>query len=411
MSLISHLHDKKSKEGKVRLFELYLWVMKKLFALVMFGLAGLVLHAGSPTDVVCGPWISDVTQTSFTVNWVTEGATLSWVEAGVDDGRVFYASEKQKYYQTVAGKRVTGSKHSVKVTGLQPGTQYIYRICGKRIADDNNAYFMKYGSEKASKAKNTVRTLDHSADSCRFAIVSDIHGKDEHFKTLTNSLKPQDLDFFVVNGDLVSEIYDINKATHHAVDPVQSLVANLPYFYVRGNHEGRGRAHYQLTDIFPMREKDGWYYTFRQGPVAFIVLDAGEDKPDSDVEYGDLAEYDPYREAQLEWLKEAVKRPEIASAPVKICLMHIPAFKDKTTWYAQNWANENFVPVLNEAGVNLMLSGHIHKHKMIEAGHSGNNFPIICSSNKERFIVSSDGKTITVKAYDTEGRLTNSYTF
>ena len=102
--------------------------MKKLFALVMFGLAGLVLHAGSPTDVVCGPWISDVTETSFTVNWVTEGATLSWVEAGIDDGRVFYASEKQKYYQTVAGKRVTGSKHSVKVTGLQPGTQYIYRL-------------------------------------------------------------------------------------------------------------------------------------------------------------------------------------------------------------------------------------------------------------------------------------------
>jgi 3',5'-cyclic AMP phosphodiesterase CpdA len=158
-----------------------------------------------------------------------------------------------------------------------------------------------------------------------------------------------------------------------------------------------------------MREPDGWYYTFRQGPVAFIVLDAGEDKPDSDVEYGGLAEYDPYRQAQLEWLKEAVKRPEIASAPIKICMIHIPAFKDKTTWYAQNWANENFVPVLNAAGVNLMLSGHIHKHKMIEAGHSGNNFPILCSSNNERFVVSSDGRTITVEAYDTAGKLTKSY--
>jgi 3',5'-cyclic AMP phosphodiesterase CpdA len=143
--------------------------------------------------------------------------------------------------------------------------------------------------------------------------------------------------------------------------------------------------------------------------VAFIVLDAGEDKPDSDVEYGDLAEYDPYREVQLEWLKEAVKRPEIASAPIKICMMHIPAFRDKTTWYAQNWVNENFVPVLNEAGVNLMLSGHIHQHKMIETGYSGNNFPILCSSNNERFVVSSDGRTITVEAYDAAGKLTKSY--
>ena len=91
--------------------------------------------------------------------------------------------------------------------------------------------------------------------------------------------------------------------------------------------------------------------------------------------------------------------------------MHIPAFKDKHTWYAQNWVNENFVPVLNEAGVNLMLSGHIHQHRMIEAGYSGNNFPILCSSNNERFVVSSDGKTITVEAYDPTGTLTKSYTF
>ena len=382
--------------------------MKRLLITLALALSALALNA-SPTDVICGPWISDVTPTSFTVNWVTEGETLSWVEAGVDDGCVFYASKKEKYYQTVAGKRVTGNKHSVKVAGLQPGTQYVYRICGKRVADGTNAYFMKYGSEKAAKAKNTVRTLDHNAPSCKFAIVSDIHARDDHFKALTNGLNPQELDFFVVNGDLVSQIYDIDETTRHAVNPIQPLVANLPYLYVRGNHEGRGNEHHKLSEVFPMRERDGWYYTFRQGPVAFIVLDAGEDKPDSDVEYGDLAEYDPYREAQLEWLKEAVKRSEIASAPIKICLMHIPAYKDKTTWYAQNWVNENFVPVLNEAGVNLMLSGHIHQHRMIEAGYSGNNFPILCSSNNERFVVSSDGKTITVEAYDAAGKLTKSY--
>ena len=382
--------------------------MKKLFASIMLVLAGLALHAG-PTDIVCGPWISDVSQTSFTVNWLTEGDVLSWVEAGEDDGCVFYASQKQKYYQTVAGKRMTGAKHSVTVSGLKPGTKYVYRLCGKRIVEGSDAYHMRYGSQHATREKFTVRTLDHNAQTCRFAIVSDVHGRDEHFKSLVAGLKPDSLDFFVVNGDLVSEIYDIDKTTRHAVDPVKPLVANLPYMYVRGNHEGRGDAHHQLTDIFPMREKDGWYYTFRQGPVAFIVLDAGEDKPDSDVEYGDLAEYDPYRQAQLEWLKDAVKRPEIASAPVKICLMHIPAFKDKATWYAQNWVNENFVPVLNEAGVKLMLSGHIHQHKMIEAGHSGNDFPILCSSNNERFVVSSDGRTITVEAYDTAGKLTKSY--
>ena len=91
--------------------------------------------------------------------------------------------------------------------------------------------------------------------------------------------------------------------------------------------------------------------------------------------------------------------------------MHIPAFRNKSTWYAQNWVNEHFVPVLNQAGVKLMLSGHIHKHLLVPAGYSGNDFPILCSSNNEKFIVSSDGGTITVKAFDPSGNQTNSYTF
>ena len=74
------------------------FMMKRLFVTLALALSALALNA-SPTDVICGPWISDVSQTSFTVNWVTEGETLSWVEAGVDDGCVFYASKKQKYYQ------------------------------------------------------------------------------------------------------------------------------------------------------------------------------------------------------------------------------------------------------------------------------------------------------------------------
>ena len=384
--------------------------MKKILTVILLGLTTVVMNA-NPTDVVCGPWISDVSQTSFTVSWVTEGNTLSWVEAKEDDGSVFYSSNKQKYFQSVAGKRITGFKHSVKVSGLKPGTRYIYRICGKAVLDQSHAHTIVYGTELALMKDFYVKTFDNDAPTCRFAIVSDIHARDEHFASLTADLVADSLDFFAVNGDLVSRIYDINETLHNAVDPVRKLVSNLPYMYIRGNHESRGHENYLLTDIFPMREDNGWYYTFRQGPVAFIVLDAGEDKPDDDVEYCELAEFDAYRAAELEWLKEAVKRPEVVSAPIKICLMHIPPYKNKTSWYSQNWANENFVPVLNEAGVNLMLSGHIHHHKLVEAGYSGNKFPILCSSNNERFVVSSDGKTITVEAYDPTGTLTKSYTF
>lgn len=51
--------------------------MKRLLITLSLVLSAIAVKA-SPTDVICGPWISDVTPTSFTVNWVTEGETLSW---------------------------------------------------------------------------------------------------------------------------------------------------------------------------------------------------------------------------------------------------------------------------------------------------------------------------------------------
>lgn len=45
----------------------------------------------------------------------------------------------------------------------------------------------------------------------------------------------------------------------------------------------------------------------RQGPVCFIFLDTGEDKPDSDIEYSGITDYDRYRTEQAQWLAQAVQ--------------------------------------------------------------------------------------------------------
>ncbi len=41
--------------------------------------------------------------------------------------------------------------------------------------------------------------------------------------------------------------------------------------------------------------------------MSFVLLECGEDKPDSDIEYSSLADFDALRIEQAEWLKEAVK--------------------------------------------------------------------------------------------------------
>ena len=84
-------------------------------------------------DLSCGPWIQNVSETGFTLMWATADKSLSWVEVAPDDGTPFEAARRPGFYQTVAGKKYTGTFHKVRVEGLEPGKAYRYRILGKNV--------------------------------------------------------------------------------------------------------------------------------------------------------------------------------------------------------------------------------------------------------------------------------------
>ena len=65
------------------------------------------------------------------------------------------------------------------------------------------------------------------------------------------------------------------------------------------------------------------YYTFRQGPIFFVILDTGEDKPDNDIEYAGITDYDNYRTEQVNWLREVLQSKEYKEAPFKIIVGHM----------------------------------------------------------------------------------------
>lgn len=366
--------------------------MKKLLLAIVAFTAGISLFAENPKFTIqYGPWVTNVDGTSFTVLWTTETDAMVRVEIAPDDGSAFEATARQCFYESVAGRRLCGKKHAVKVSGLEPGQTYRYRIVGKNISDGSNPYAIVYGQENTAKGAWKVTTFDTQADECKFFMVNDMHDNAGKYSNLVSDVKTDNYDFIMLNGDIVSYSNSLYTIIDHTFSPIKGICANLPVVFARGNHEGRGFEWYLTPWAFPSRTGE-FYYTFRQGPVAFVVLDAGEDKPDTSCEYSGYAVYDEYRAAELEWLKEAVKEPEFASAPVKVCLMHIPAIRDKDSWYSQIWANENFLPVLNEAGVDLMLSGHHHKLLTREKGECGNGFPIIANSNVDRLDFKADAK-------------------
>ncbi len=104
-----------------------------------------------------------------------------------------------------------------------------------------------------------------------------------------------------------------------------------------------------------------------------ICLDTGEDKPDARAVWGGMAAYEPYREAQREWLLKALKQPEITSAPYLITFCHIPLRGLKgdndgtgeTGFCAYSgFGQKLWMQPLIDAGCQIILSGHTHRHRI-----------------------------------------------
>ena len=383
--------------------------MRYLRVILLF--ASLVFSAvAAASNLLYGPWVCNVTEDGFTVLWVTEKPSLDYVEIAPADGSAFDGQYREKYYQTSHGRRTAGTYHCVRIDSLQPGTEYRYRISGKVVEDDSNIYRINYGHLRQISARrdHCVRTLDSKAEVCRFSMMNDIHGNDKVYADLAAGIDLKNTDFLVLNGDMVSNAKQIDTVIKHMVLPVQQQLERLPLFYARGNHEGRGADFDKLYDMFPTSTGQ-FYYSFRQGPAAFVVLDAGEDKPDSHHEYGGTADYDAYRQAQTQWLLKAVKDESFASAPMKICIIHIPTLAFRSSWYAERYITEHWVPILEKAGLDLALCAHHHKWRVIGAGEHGKNYPLLVNSDKERMDVVVTANSIDVKTYAIDGTLVHQW--
>lgn len=380
--------------------------MKKLFFLFITVLFCSTAYAQTDFKILYGPYLQGMTEHEVTVVWVTNKEAVSWVELAPDDGSHFYAEKRPQFFHTDFGKKEIGTLHKVKITGLKKATSYRYRIYSKEVTAKEN-YFIGYGKVLASdvyRGKPFVfKTLDRAKPSMSFTMVNDIHENSELLENLIKQENLKELDFVLFNGDMVSNMFSQEQVFDGFItQSVKSFASELPFFMARGNHETRGLFSNQYINYFPTSTGQP-YYSFRQGPVFFVVLDGGEDKPDSDIEYHGLAAFDQYREEQINWLRETLESEEFKQAPVKIAIMHVPPIR--STWHGPIQVKKHFIPLLNAAGIDLMLSGHLHQHFYIPPGEEDCNFPILINANKHIVHFDVTGKQIVMRIKDEQGKL------
>ena len=171
----------------------------------------------------------------------------------------------------------------------------------------------------------------------------------------------------------------------------KDYASQTPYLFTPGNHDFRGMANRHLERVWLYRQIEergtrdwdlGRNYAVRMGDVALIGLDTGEDKLDTNPKFAGLFKMKPYREAQVQWLRDALQRPEIASAPYLVAFCHIPLFDsnpkhnpgdvapaDKDPQYSTDFAMwqrtcaDLWCPLLQEAGCQLIITAHQHRYR------------------------------------------------
>lgn len=370
-----------------------------LFTLPAFAQEGIrILH---------GPYLQNLGEREVTVVWVSDKPSVGWLEMAPDDGSHFYAKERKKIYDTKIGIKKTSTIHSVTLTGLQPGTRYRYRVCVQEILK-HEGHKVTYGNMATTdvyrKKPLSFVTNDASKRNVSFAMVNDIHGRNDVLENMINQCDLEKTDLFLFNGDMISSFNNQKELFGGFMDKAVELFAgSTPMYYCRGNHETRGPMAPEFKNYFN-QGSDELFYMFRQGPVCFVVLDCGEDKPDSDVEYYGITAYDDYRTQEAEWLKEALQSDLYKNAPFKVVVCHMPPFG---AWHGEIDIAEKFIPLLNDANPDVYLCGHLHRYIRNEAGKNGVSFPLIVNSNNTLLKANVQSNKMDIRIYDLSGKETD----
>ena len=381
--------------------------MKK-FALILASVLWCTVSAEEQKEIriTHGPWLCDMDSHGVTIMWVTNRPALSWVEVAPDDGQHFYSNAHPRHYDAAHGRRrALETLHRVRVEGLEPGTDYMYRIFSQ--ATDGWAYSDAVDCGTSGSAPGERRgavsctTWDPVGVRIKFLGVDDSAGNWDVVRKLGSEVNCAEYEFVVLNGNMLTTTENEAQIFDGWLDACVDLFASeVPVVFVRGNHENRGAYADRLFDYFPHRSGH-FYHTFCTAGTEFVVLDCGEDKPDTDIEYGGIAEFDPYREEEARWLAGALN-PAMRQ---RIVFLHIPLAT--LFWHGDLHLQETLLPILNDAEVDLMLSGHTHRYAFREADDRV-KFPIVINDNRSCMSVTVERGTIRIEIF---GNVKKKHTF
>lgn len=269
-SLLLVFADNDGEDKEINCAELAIWD-HALTANEIASLGGYGHQVAAPgtKQVILVPFLNEPTTNSIYVCWHDTSAVSTSVEYGTT----------LSLGQTISGtSELIGAPyrwHSVKLSGLQPNTEYFYKAV----------------SGSGSSAVYSLRTLPDSSSNgkIRFLLLSDTHSTDttmavkviKEAKKKIQQLYGNDIqnqiNFVLHSGDLVVDGNNLIQWTDEFFAPMSAISPNIPFMTVTGNHEAESQYYYKYMhydEVSPVPAVSERFWSFRAANTLFIGLNS-----------------------------------------------------------------------------------------------------------------------------------------
>ncbi|MBQ7516118.1 MAG: metallophosphoesterase family protein [Schwartzia sp.] len=339
--------------------------------------------------IASAPMLQNFAATSmgvaFAVSALANGYVLVGEKADLSDARKVLCGG---YRVTDLDDRVV----RVRLTGLKSSTRYYYQIGADRIRYDGGYRMGIIGNEEDPRIYSF--TTAGPAREAHFCVINDTHARWEPFGLAVDKIAELSPACVIWNGDASNVEETVEAQVRIFLKPEiekKDYAAGVPYLFCPGNHDDRGMANRHLERVWMFRQPEerlprdwdlGRNFAVRLGDVALIGLDTAEDKLDTNPKFAGLFTSGPYREAQTAWLRDALAREEIRTAPFLVAVCHIPLFDDNPRHnpgdvapadsdpqystdfaYWQRTCARMWAPLLEEAGCQVVITAHQHRYR------------------------------------------------
>ncbi|MEJ5088782.1 hypothetical protein GEO21_01910 [Sphingobacterium faecium] len=303
-------------------------------------------------DFIVTAYLQNQINSNISIFSIVSKPAFAWLEILDDNNQI-----KSKIYQSEDGM-LEANTDLFKFTIIDAPRRFKYRIVAKEVVKFE-AYKIVYGEEiKSDIFSAKLAKKDQDQISC--LIYNDVHEVKNTYKDLVPHRNTDRYDFAILNGDSFHYVSNQNDITEKLLQPFSFFETSKPFIMNRGNHETRGSFSRIFKKYFGYPENK-FYQSFKLGPIYWILLDSGEDKPDTHEVYGGTVDYDNYRNEQAVWLEQVLQSKERKSAQHTVVVSHIPIFH-ADDWHGTLHNRSTFHPLFQKYKIDAMITGHTHQY-------------------------------------------------